>query len=106
MGTSLLLTVPATTGAVGTAGGVRADTASNGKRCLTTSAPTIAATAIAEIAEMMTLCRIRRSPPGACASAGTGRRLRRVARSRTRGGAQTRIAQFGRAQRDRRDAQL
>src|SRR5919204_6203484 len=103
MGTSLLVTVPATTGTVVTAGGraeaaVRADAASNGKRCLKTSAPTIAVTANAEIAEMMTLPLIGCSPTGACASASTGRR--------TRGRAETRVAQFGRAHRNRGNTQL
>src|SRR6516225_8747377 len=102
MGTSWMVTVPATTGAVGTAG-VAADAGSSGKRCVAARAPTLAATATAEIAEMMTLRRIACSPPGA--SAGTRRRwLRGVARRRARGRAEARIAQFGRAHRDRRDA--
>src|SRR5215469_9708310 len=53
--------MPATTGTVGTAG-VPADTASDGNRCVTTRAQTIAATATAEIVEMMTLHRIGRLP--------------------------------------------
>src|SRR6267154_6618303 len=61
MGTSWLRTLPATTGAVGTAG-AGAEAASNGSRCVTTRAPTIAATASAEIAEMITLRPIGCSP--------------------------------------------
>src|ERR1700704_2067673 len=65
MGTSWLMTLPATTGAVGTAG-AGAEAASNGSRCVTTRAATraatIAATANAEIAEMITLRRIGCSP--------------------------------------------
>src|SRR5262249_3619523 len=44
IGTSPLLTVPATTGTVGTAGGLAAAAALNGRRCVTTRAPTIAVT--------------------------------------------------------------
>src|SRR3979411_2335916 len=61
MGTSWLMTLPATTGAVGTAG-AGAEAASNGSRCVTTRAATIAATANGEIAEMITLRRIGCSP--------------------------------------------
>src|SRR5260221_12547953 len=71
MGTSWLMTLPATTGAVGTAG-AGAEAASNGSRCVTTRAATIAATANAVIAEMINLRRIGFSQLG-LASAGAGR---------------------------------